>query len=84
MIRWMGVLNGGSVERAVILKIVICVDFTEKIESEQKPEGVWEYLGKSFPDRVQKSVQKSQCKSQCKKDEIIPGEFREHQGGQYI
>ena len=74
MIRWMGVLNGGSVERAVILKIVICVVFTEKIESEQKPEGVWEYLGKSFPDRV----------SQCKKDEIIPGEFREHQGGQYI
>lgn len=36
----MGVLNGGSVERAVILKIVICVDFTEKMESEQKPEGV--------------------------------------------
>ena len=35
----MGVLNCGSVERVVILKIVVCVDLTEKMEIEQKPEG---------------------------------------------
>lgn len=56
----MGVLNCGSVERVVILKIVVCVDLTEKMEIEQKPEGgEWEYLGKSFPDRI------TQCKD-CK------------------
>ena len=35
----MGVLSCGSVERVVILKIVVCVDLTEKMETEQKPEG---------------------------------------------